>query len=192
MRALLLTIAALIVAVSPGSRAAAQTAVSVPAVDSIALRGGGSVTVRPGAAQRVTRIRGNTQTTRFSVNRNGQLRIDACRTTCRNYDLQIEIVTPQLDGAAIHGGGVIRAQGRFPDRGSLAVAITGGGVIDVSPIRAGSVAAAIRGGGAILTHARNSLLASVSGGGSIAYLGDPSVTQAVQGGGSVQPARRGR
>lgn len=189
MKAVLVSIAALIAFAPP---AEAQTPVPVRAFDSIELRGGGVVTVRHGATQRVTLIRGNTETTGFSVDGNGQLRIDACRTSCRDYDLQIEIVTPQLDGAAIHGGGIIRATGRFPDRASLAVAITGGGVIDVSPIESGTVAAAVRGGGAILTHARNSLLASVSGGGSIAYLGDPSVTQSIRGGGSIQPSRRGR
>ena len=189
MKAFAVIIVAALALAGQARPAAAQTAVQVAAFDSIELRGGGVVTIRHGPRQRVTLLRGNTQVTGFRVNRQGQLRIDACRTSCRDYDLRIEIVTPELDGAAIHGGGVIRAEGRFPDSGMLAIAITGGGAIDLTPIESGSVAASISGGGSIRTHARNSLLASINGGGSIGYRGDPSVTSAVNGGGAVSRIR---
>jgi len=185
MRMTMIAAAALLAA----APAAAQTPVSVPAFDSLELRGGGHVTVRHGATQRVTLLRGNSETSRFSVDAQGKLRIDACRRSCRGYRLEVEIVTPELEGAAISGGGVISAKGDFPDRGMLALAVTGGGVIDLVAIESGSVAAAVRGGGAIRTHARNSLLASINGGGSIAYLGDPRVTSAINGGGAVGPVR---
>lgn len=165
----------------------AQTPVAVPAFDSIELRGGGEVTVRHGTVQRVTFLRGNADTTKFSVDAQGQLRIDACRRSCRGYRLELEIVTPELEGAAISGGGVITGEGDFPDRGMLALAVSGGGAIDLTAIEAGDVAAAVRGGGAIRTHARDSLTASISGGGAIAYRGDPRVTSSIEGGGAVGP-----
>jgi putative autotransporter adhesin-like protein len=182
-----LTMIAALAAVFAVAPAPAQTPVAVPAFDSIELRGGGHVTVRHGPSHQVRLVRGNIETTRFSVDAEGKLRIDACRRSCRGYRLEVEIVTPELDGAAIEGGGVIRAEGDFPDRGMLALAVSGGGAIDLTAIESGSVAAAVRGGGAIRTHARNSLLASISGGGSITYLGDPRVTSAIEGGGAVGP-----
>ena len=166
--------------------AAAQSPVRVPAFDSIELRGGGHVTIRHGAAQRVTLVRGSAELTRFEVDDDGGLRIDACVRSCRNYDLRFEIVTPSLEAVAITGGGAVRTEGAFPGRGTLAVAVTGGGAIDVRSIEAASVAAAVRGGGSILTRPRNSLAASVSGGGAITYWGNPSVTSSVNGGGSVR------
>ena len=170
--------------------AAAQTPVSVPAFDTLELRGGGRVTVRHGPEQSVTLVRGDPAITRFAVDRHGRLRIDACIRTCRNYDLRVEIVTPELEAVAIEGGGSIRADGRFPERGSLAIAVTGGGTIDMRAIPTADVAAAVHGGGSITTHARNSLAASINGGGSVRYLGDPSVSSAINGGGSVAPASR--
>ncbi len=167
--------------------APAQTPVAVPAFASIELRGGGVVTIRHGSSQQVRLVRGNSETTRFSVDGQGRLRIDACRRSCRGYRLEVEIVTPDLEGAAISGGGAIRAEGDFPDRGRLALAVSGGGAIDFTAVESRSVAAAVRGGGAIRTHARDSLMASISGGGSIAYLGDPHVTSAIEGGGAVGP-----
>ena len=172
------------------SPAAAQTPVPVAAFDSIELRGGGHVAVRPGPRQRVTLVRGDAETTRFTVDRDGTLRIDACVRPCRDYRLEVEIVTPDLNGVAVSGGGAVRAGEGFPDGGRLAVAVSGGGSIDVGAIRSGSVAASVRGGGAIRTHARDSLTASVSGGGSIRYLGDPRVTSSINGGGAVSPAGR--
>ena len=170
--------------------AAAQTPVSVPEFDSLELRGGGRVTVRHGAEQRVTLVRGDPGITRFEVDREGRLRIDACTRTCRNYDLRVEIVTPELDAVAIHGGGTIRADGRFPEREVLAIAVSGGGAIDMSAIAVADVAAAVHGGGSITTRARDTLAASIHGGGSVRYLGDPSVSSAISGGGSVAPVSR--
>ena len=185
MKPLLLAAATLALAVP----AAAQTPVAVPAFDSIELRGGGHVTIRHGARQRVTLVRGNTEMTQFRVDRNGQLTIQACVRRCRNYDLRIEIVTPEVDAAAIHGGGAIRTEGSFPGQSSLAVAINGGGAIDVRSVAARNVAASIRGGGVIRTDARDSLAASINGGGAITYLGNPTTTVSINGGGTVSRAR---
>ena len=184
MKAILVAVALL----GTAAAAAAQAPVPVPAFDSIELRGGGHIAIRHGSTQRVTLVRGSPEMTRFRVDRQGRLTIDACVRSCRDYDLRVEIVTPRVDAVAITGGGAIRTEGAFPARNSLAVAITGGGSIDVRPIEARSVAAAIRGGGSIMTRPRNSLAASISGGGAITYWGSPSVTSSINGGGTVRRA----
>lgn len=169
--------------------AIAQTPVPVSAFDSIELRGGGTLTVRHGDRQQVNLISGNLEMTRFSVDEEGQLTIHTCRRSCSNYRLRVEVVTPDIDALAIHGGGSIRTEGAFPRSRSLAVAITGGGAIDAEAIESASVAASITGGGTIRTHPRSSLAASIMGGGSIRYLGDPHVTSSINGGGTVSPVR---
>ena len=58
--------------------AAARTPVAAAAFDLLELQGGGRVTVRNGATQSVTLVRGNLETTRFTVRRDGKLEIDAC------------------------------------------------------------------------------------------------------------------
>lgn len=164
--------------------AAAQGPVAVPSFDSIQLEGGGHVTVRHGPTQRVTLVRGTTEMTRFTVER-GRLEIDACVRSCRDYDLEVEIVTPDIEGLAIQGGGAIRVEGAFPVRDALAVAVMGGGSIDARRIVASDVAAAISGGGMIRTHARDHLAASINGGGVIRYAGEPERSISINGGGNV-------
>ena len=177
-------------ALAASAPAAAQTAVDVPAFDSINLRGGGEVVVRHGDRQRVTLLRGNLEMSRFSVDRDGKLTIDACVRSCRNYDLRVEIVTPRLDGVGIRGGGEIRAEGAFPERRTLAIGIDGGGEIDMTAVPAETVAAGINGGGLISAHAERTLAAGINGGGEVRYRGHPQVTSAIDGGGSVNPMTR--
>ena len=153
-----------LVAAAPG---AASTPVSVPVFDSINLKGGGHVVVRHGGAQSVTLVSGNLETTRFKVTHDGTLEVDACVRSCNDYRLEVEIVTPGLEGVGVEGGGEIRADGAFPQRDSLAIGIEGGGEIDMIAISAGAVAAGIEGGG------------------TIRYRGDPTVTSGIEGGGSV-------
>jgi hypothetical protein len=169
--------------------AAAQTPVQVPAFDSVELRGGGTVTIRHGARQSVTLVSGDTGTSRFDVDGEGRLTITACRDSCRDYRLRVEIVTPDIEGLGIRGGGSIRTEGDFPYRDALAAGVHGGGNLDTSAIEAGTVTAGIQGGGSIRTHARDRLVAGIQGGGSVRYLGDPQVTSGINGGGSVSPAR---
>lgn len=181
MKTLSLTVAVLIAA----APAAAQGPIALPEFDEIELQGGGEVTIRHGAAQRVTMVRGDGTMTRFTVE-DGRLEIDACIRRCRDYDLEIEIVTPDVDALAIRGGGSIRAEGAFPDRDDLAVAVTGGGAIDIRPIHVREVAAAITGGGTIRTRARDNLAVSINGGGLVTYWGDPATSVAINGGGMVR------
>jgi Putative auto-transporter adhesin, head GIN domain len=180
----------------------AATAVSLLAAPSLAaevvpldhfngvgLHGGGHVVLKHGAEQRVTILKGSTQFTRFRVEHGGGLQIDACNDRCpQQYYLEVEIVSPDLNAVAIEGGGAIVADGGFPSRGELSVAVSGGGTIDVRQMPAGSVNAAVNGGGKIKTAPKTALNAAVNGGGNITYWGNPAVSEAVSGGGSIDRA----
>ena len=183
MKALCLTAA--VAALVGAAPAEAQTPVAVGEFDSIELQGGGRVIVRHGPTQSVTLVRGNTDMTGLRVRSDGKLEIDACMRSCRNYDLLVEIVTPELKAVGVSGGGSVRAEGGFPGRDSLALGISGGGQIDMRGLPADIVAAGIDGGGTILTHARERLAAGINGGGDIRYLGSPAVTSGIDGGGTV-------
>lgn len=165
--------------------AAAATPVSVPRFEGISLHGGGKVTIRQGAQQKVTIVSGDASTTGFTV-AGRSLRIDACDSRCPdNYRLVVDIVTPDVEALAISGGGSMTVTG-FQPVGSLALSVSGGGGIDTRAVEARQVAASVRGGGSIRTWASKSLAASVHGGGGIVYRGEPEVATAVRGGGSVK------
>jgi hypothetical protein len=152
------------------------------------LRGGGHVVLKPGSVQRVTLLKGSTQYTRFHIDSGSDgLQIDACDARCpQHYDLEIEIVSPEINAIAVEGGGSIDAAGGFPRRNELSLAVSGGGSIDVRQMPASTVNAAVNGGGDIRTAPHTSLHAAVNGGGQILYWGNPSVAQAVTGGGSIE------
>lgn len=164
----------------------ATEVVPVPQFHSVELRGGGDIVVVPGAAERVTILEGSTEFTRFYVENDGQLRIDACDERCpRDYRLRIEIQSPRVPNLAVSGGGKITTVGGFAPESHLAAAVNGGGRIDARSVDAASVSAAVNGGGELLVRPRLSLAAAVNGGGHIRYSGNPSVTMAVRGGGDV-------
>lgn len=163
----------------------AATGVSVAPFKSIQLRGGGHVILRHGAVQHVTLVKGSTQFTRFKID-GGELTIDICNENCpQHYDLEIEIVSPAIDGLAIQGGGEIESRGDFPKQGKIGAAVNGGGTIDIRAMSAEQVDAVVNGGGDIKTKPVRALHAAVNGGGEIAYWGNPEVALAVNGGGAV-------
>lgn len=167
----------------------AQETVPVPAFQSVELRGGGDVVVRPGPVQRVTLINGSTQFTGFRVMQDGQLRIDACNERCpQHYALRIEIVSPHAPDLAIQGGGTITAEPGFAPQSQLSAAVDGGGRIDARSVAARSFNAAINGGGKIFAGRSSVLSAAVNGGGEVRYAGNPEVSSAIHGGGNVRPA----
>ena len=179
--------------------AAAMALLAVPAFaaevvplahfDGVGLRGGGHVTLKYGTEQRVTLIKGSTQFTRLHVEQGGGLSIDACDNNCPDhYQLEIEIVSPEISAIAIEGGGTIVAQGSFPAPARLDVAVNGGGDIDARALTARAIDAAVNGGGKIRVASNGAINAAVSGGGDIVYSGKATVTQAVSGGGSVSRA----
>lgn len=187
--------------------AAAAEVVPVPEFRSIQLRGGGSVIVRPGPAQRVTIVNGSSHFTSFRVDRDGQLEIDACNERCpRQYDLTIEVRYPTVLPLGVKGGGEITVERGFgPQReialgvggggridvrslaaGKVAAGVTGGGLIDLRSVDAGSVAVGVNGGGKVMVGRSKTLAAGVSGGGEVIYAGNPQVTTAINGGGNVR------
>ena len=154
---------------------------------SVELRGGGDVTVVPGPVQRVTILNGSSQFTRIYMQRDGQLRIDACNERCpRNYNLQIRIESPTVPSLGISGGGAIVASPGFRPQGELSVAVNGGGTINARTLDAVNVSAAVNGGGRIFVQPRARLSAAVRGGGEVRYSGNPQVSMAVMGGGDVR------
>lgn len=181
--------AAALAAVCAIPSATAQTPISVGRFDSIELRGGGELVIRHGPRQSVTLLSGDRALAGFDIERGNRLVIRPCRTSCRNQRLRVEIVTPELEAVAVHGGGTIRAEGGFPAEDNVAVAIHGGGTIDTRAVRGRNVAASIVGGGLIRVAAERSLAASIVGGGAVRYVGDPRTTVSINGGGTVNRER---
>lgn len=192
---------------SVASPLAAAEVVPVPEFRSIELSGGGAVIVRPGPAQ-VTLVDGSTEFTRFHVDSDGKLKIEACNDRCpRHYTLTIEVRYPTVPPMGVNGGGQITVEtgfgpqekialgadggGRIEVRSltveSVAVGVNGGGQIDLRAVTADSVAAGVNGGGKVFVGPSKTLAAGVNGGGEVRYAGNPQVTTAIDGGGSVKP-----
>ena len=164
----------------------ATEVIPVPQFRQVELRGGGNVVVVPGPTERVAILEGSSQFTHMYVDNQGRLVIEACNERCpRNYQLRIEVQSPDVPPLAVSGGGAITTLAGFGPQDHLAVAVHGGGKIDVRSVDAGEVAAAVNGGGQLLVRPRVSLAAAVNGGGNIRYWGHPSVSMAVRGGGTV-------
>lgn len=171
------------------SSAFAGTVVPVGAFDSVALKDGGHVILRHGAAQRVTQLQGSTQYSSIRIDENNprQLVIDSCRHQCpRNYRLDVEIVTPEIRGISVSDGGSIESAAGFPSQVKIAAAVEDGGKIDVRSIATESASAAVNDGGTILLRAQSRLMAAINDGGAIVYWGDPKTSSAINDGGSVE------
>jgi hypothetical protein len=166
----------------------ATEVVPVSSFRGVELRGGGNVTVVPGATQRVTILEGSSQFTRIHVENDGRLRIDTCNAQCpRQYRLRVEIQSPRVPDLAVNGGGTIATNGGFPAQSHLSAAVNGGGKVDARSLDAESVSAAVNGGGELLVRPRSTLSAAVNGGGHVRFWGNPTVSSAIHGGGSVSP-----
>lgn len=158
---------------------------------SVELRGGGEVVVRPGATQSVRLVQGDSAFTRITT-ANGRLVIERCPDRCpRDYRSRVEVTTPSLAALAVNDGGVLRVEGSFPRRPSLAVSVSHGGGLDARALAADEVAASVSNGGIILTSAERRLNGAVAQGGRISYWGSPAVTRSVRQGGVVERGRAG-
>ena len=176
----------LVLATLAATPSLAAEVVPFPPFDSLQLRGGGEVSIRPGPVQTVTLNQGSRQFTTFTMDRRGRLTIDACNRHCpRNYRLRIEIQSPTVPDVAIMGGGEIVAARGFGPQPQVSAAIHGGGEIDLRSVRARDVSAAINGGGKIVTGNSSSLSIAVNGGGEVRYSGNPQLSTAIVGGGTV-------
>ena len=182
------TIPLFLFALAASAPALAAEVVPLPYFDSVELRGGGTIVMVPGPVERVTVLEGSTAFTSFRMERDRELRIDACDERCPNhYRLTIRIESPKVPAAlAVYGGGTITTLAGFHSQSELAASVRGGGRIDTRALDVADVAAAVDGGGELLVRAQSNLAASVEGGGAIRYWGDPAVASSTRGGGSIQ------
>jgi hypothetical protein len=167
--------------------ASSGTVVPVPAFTSIELHGGGHAVLRHGAVQRVVILKGSTEYSEITV-QNGSLNISPCKSwfSCpSHYDLEVEITTPSIPALNVHGGGELEAAGGFPRQNNLAVAVHGGGDVDIRSVAVDNVTATVNGGGELSVRAEKTLNATVHGGGELTYWGNPQVTSSIHGGGEV-------
>jgi hypothetical protein len=167
--------------------ALAYDLVPLPHFDSVELRGGGSVVVVRGPAERVAVVEGSNSVTRIHVERGSELVIDTCTHDCpRLYQLRVEIQSPTVPDLGVSGGGEIKVSSGFGSQSQLSAAVSGGGRIDARAIEAADVSAAVNGGGELLVRAASTLSGAVNGGGLVRYWGSPEVTSAIAGGGEIR------
>lgn len=167
----------------------ASELVPVQNFHSVELRGGGTVDLVPGPAERVTIVEGSSAITQMRVDNDGKLIIDSCNGRCPpGYRLRVQIQSRHMPDLAIAGGGLMVARAGFAPQAHLSAAVNGGGRIDARSLDAASVSAAVTGGGELLVRPRNSLSAAVLGGGHIRYWGNPTTSVAIRGGGGVTRA----
>lgn len=78
--------------------------VPVPHFNAIGLEGGGSVSLVPGPVERVTIVEGSSRFTRIHVERQGNLKIEACYAQCpHEYRLRVEIQLPRVPNLGVEG-----------------------------------------------------------------------------------------
>ena len=165
---------------------AAQTRVSLRPFSSVELRGGGKAILRHGPTQRVTLLKGSLDNTRVTIADGGRLVIDNCKKHCpREYELEIEIVTPDIARILVADGGSIESRGSFPLQAEIGVAVSQGGTIDIRSMAVDSVTASVNSGGKIFTRPQTTMLARVVDGGDITYWGNAHVKSSIRGGGVV-------
>lgn len=170
-----------------------QTTLQLAPFNSIEVRNGGHVVLRPAPTQRVTLLRGSLDYTRLGVTDGGRLVIDKCIRKCpRGYELEIEIFAPNLTRISLAHGGRIQSRGSFPRQSDLAVAVSNGGTIDVRSMVATRVTASVDQGGRILTVPQAWLFARVTHGGVITYWGGGQVRSSVEHGGVVHKGSAGQ
>ena len=163
-----------------------KSIVSVAPFTSVELRNGGKAILRHGPSQRVTFIKGSSSCTDVMVGNGDRLIIDTGKRECpRGYELEIEIVTPEVAGISVNDGGTIQSVGSFPRQTDIQVAVNDGGTIDIRSMSVDTVTASVHSGGRIFTRPQNALSAKVADGGIITYWGDARVSKSIKGGGVV-------
>ncbi|HEU5183850.1 MAG TPA: hypothetical protein VFU01_04740 [Gemmatimonadaceae bacterium] len=171
----------------PAVQAAAQAEATVPVAPfrSVELRNGGRVILRHGPTQSVTFIKGSPGSTQVTVSSEDGLVIDCTSKHARGYELEIEIVTPELAGLSVAHGGTIQSRGSFPRQAVIGVSVDNGGTVDIRSMSVETISASVLSGGRILATPLTLMAATVVEGGSITYWGDARVTQSIEHGGSV-------
>ncbi len=171
-------------AVVISTAALAATTVPVGHFDGIHATDGASVTIRHGATQQVTIVKGDPQISVVEV-RGNALEISTCRHTCpREYGLEVVVTTPNLDAISVEDGAVIDAQGNFPAQDRLAVKADDGGRADTRAIPVAHLEADATDGGEVDVRATAAIIAKADEGGAVRYWGKPAsnVSRASDGG----------
>ena len=162
-----------------------QTPLKLPPFSSIQVNSG-HVVLRSAPSQRVTLLQGSLEYTQVEVTDGGVLAVDKCKVHCpRGYELEMEILMPNVSRISLANGGRIQSLGNFAGQADLRVAVAHGGTIDVRSMAVDRVNASVEQGGRILTVPRGSLSARVNQGGVITYWGNARVNSSVQHGGVV-------
>jgi hypothetical protein len=171
---------------SANAAAQPESAVSLAPFRSVEMRNGGTAVLRHGPTQRVTFLKGSPDHTQVSIASGDGLVIEKCKRKCdRGYELEIEIVTPELARITVAEGGTIQSRGTFPRQAEIGVAVDNGGTIDIRSMSVDGITASVVSGGRILAKPLTALAASVVDGGNITYWGDARVTPSIQHGGVV-------
>ena len=169
-------------------QAAAQSEpMAVAPFRSLELRNGTHAILRYGPTPRVTFLKGNPDETQVTIVSGDRLVVDKRkRERPRGYELEIEIVTPELTSITLAHGGWIQSRGSFPQQAEIHVTVDNGGTIDIRSMSVASIKASVLSGGKIFAKPLTAIAASVVDGGNITYWGDARVTQSVQHGGVVE------
>ena len=182
-RLLMVAVLSTVVVLASG---AAQTVIPVEQFRSVELHGGGNVIVRHGTTQRVTILEGSLRYSRVRLAGGQRLVIDKCVQECpRNYQMQIEVITPEISAVSVSNGGTVQSRGAFPVQAAIEAGVAQGGTIDIRSIPADAVEASVDSGGRIFIHPRKTLAATVVSGGAITYWGNARVEQSIRDGGVV-------
>jgi hypothetical protein len=179
----LLTLPDVFVAQAP----AQSEPLTLAAFRSVETRNGAHAIVRYGTNQRVSVLKGDPDRTRITVASGGRLIVDKqCRTSCRRgYELEVEIITPELTQITVAQGGWLQSRGSFPRQAEIEVTVDNGGTVDIRSMAAATVTASVTSGGRILTRPLAAMAARVEDGGNITYWGDPRVTRSIERGGVI-------
>ena len=159
---------------------------SVASFRSVETRNGAHTILRHGPTQRVTFLKGSPDYSQVAIASGGRLVIDKCRSKCpRGYELEVEIITPELARITVAQGGWLESRGSFARQAEIGVTVDNGGTIDIRSMSVESVTASVLGGGRILTKPISAMVASVVDGGNITYWGDARVTPSIEHGGVI-------
>ena len=179
----------LLLSAVPCARAAAQSeprSVEVAPFRSVELRSGGKVILRNGPSQRVTFLKGSPDDVQVSIASGDELVIEKHKSKSQGrYELEIEVITPELERITVAHGGMIQSRGSFPTQAAIGVTVDNGGTIDIRSMSVGSITASVLSGGRIFAKPLTAMSASVVQGGNITYWGDARITPSIEHGGVI-------
>ena len=140
---------------------------ALPPISAIQLYGWAEIRVRQGSESSVRVIGGSARQTMFSADQSGRLSVMACTDACPPANLVLEVTTPTLPSLGVTGGGAIKAQHGFPAQRAVRASVMGGGVVDVSSVKARSGRVDITSGGSVIADPEADLETNIVDGGSV-------------------------